>query len=189
MKFTWINQCFLEKKKEHMVCKLKRSIYGLKQPNFFRSCFSSLLERRGGFLAFISLKSPLSLFRLLRSRFSPLIKCFLPPDQSFYLIFLCFLMLLSPTCCGVWLFIGFFFMRDSNDNAASIKQKSHIKSLLVSMLHQTWNLRYSRHIRITSCAGLESFLLAINLDVMSSSNVFRSLIFMFRCKGITVVNQ
>ena len=139
-------------------------------------------------MAFLGLKSPLSLFRLLRSKLSPLIKWFLPPDRSFHLIFLCFLMFLSLTYCGMWLFIG-FFMGDSNDSAASIKQKSHIISLLISMLHQTWNLRYFRHIRITSCIGLESFLLAINLDAMSSSNIFSSLIFVFRCKCITVLNQ
>ena len=43
------------------------------------------------------------------------------------------------------------------------------------------NLRYSMYIMITYCVGLEPFLLT-----MSSSNVFNSLIFMFRCKGITV---
>ena len=42
---------------------------------------------------------------------------------------------------------------------------------------------------IISCVGFEQFLLAINLDVVSSSNVFSSLISVFRCKGITVMNQ
>ena len=36
---------------------------------------------------------------------------------------------------------------------------------------------------ITSCVGLEPFLL-----IMSSSNVFNSLVSMFRCKDITVHN-
>ena len=35
--------------------------------------------------------------------------------------------------------------------------------------------------------GIESFLLSINLDVMSSSSVFSSLISVFRCKGITIL--
>ena len=85
--------------------------------------------------------------------------------------------------------MSFLLISDSDDNAASIRQRSHIKSLLVSMFHETWNLRYSRHIRITTCVCLVSFLLAINLDAMSSSNVFSSLIYVFRCKGIiTVLN-
>ena len=79
--------------------------------------------------------------------------------------------------CG--LFVG-FCMGDSNGSVASITQKSHIKSLLVSMLHRTWNLRYSRHIKITSYIGLESFLLAINLDAMSSSNGFEQFDFCFQ---------
>ena len=36
---------------------------------------------------------------------------------------------------------------------------------------------------------LEPFLLAINLDVMSSFNIFISLIYIFRCKDITILNQ
>ena len=46
-------------------------------------------------------------------------------------------MFLSPTCCGVWLFVSLFIgfcVGDSNRNTASIKQRSHIKSLFVSML-------------------------------------------------------
>ena len=42
---------------------------------------------------------------------------------------------------------------------------------------------------IISCVGFEPFLFAINLDVVLSSNVFSSLIYVFRCKGITVMNQ
>ena len=45
------------------------------------------------------------------------------------------------------------------------------------------------HIRIISCVGIEPFLLAINLDVVSSSNVFSNLIFVFICKCIIVLNQ
>ena len=44
---------------------------------------------------------------------------------------------------------------------------SLIRSLFVSMFHQTWNLRYFRHLRITICVGLEPFLFAINMDVVS----------------------
>ena len=40
-----------------------------------------------------------------------------------------------------------------------------------------------------SHVGLEPFLLTINLDVVSSSNVFSSLIFVFRYKDIIVLNQ
>ena len=37
--------------------------------------------------------------------------------------------------------------------------------------------------------AIESFLLAINLDVMSFFSVFSSLIYVFRCKGITILTQ
>ena len=76
-----------------------------------------------------------------------------------------------------------FCVGDSDGNAALTKQRSHIISLFASIFYQILNLRYSRHIRIISCVCLESFLLAINLDVVSSSNV------VFRCKDITVLNQ
>ena len=46
------------------------------------------------------------------------------------------------------------------------------------MFDQTWNLRYSRHIRIITC-----------IDVMSFSKVFNSLIYVFICKGIIVLNK
>ena len=82
-----------------------------------------------------------------------------------------------------------FCIGDSDDNIASIRQISHIKSLFVTMLHQTCNLRYSKHIRIICYVNLEPFLLAIDLDVVSSFNVFSSLIYVFKCKGITVINQ
>ena len=41
------------------------------------------------------------------------------------------------------------------------------------------------HIRIISYIGIEPFLLVINLDVVSSSNVFSSLIFMSYVKVLT----
>ena len=79
-------------------------------------------------------------------------------------------------------------MGDLDDNAIPIKQISHIKFLLIIMFHQTSNLRYFKYIRITSCIGLEPFLLTINLDVMSSFNVFSSLIYVFRYKCFTIFN-
>ena len=142
---------------------------------------------RGGFLAFLGLKSPIPLFCLFKYELSPSIKWFLPHDLSFHLLFFCFLMFLPPTCCDMWLLIS-FCVGDSIGSVASIRQRSHIKSMFVNMLHQTWNLRYSRHLRIISFIDLEPFLLAINLDVVSS-NVFSSLISMFKYKGITVLNQ
>ena len=42
---------------------------------------------------------------------------------------------------------------------------------------------------IISCISLELFLFAINLDAVSSSNVFSGSISVLRCKGITVLNQ
>ena len=66
--------------------------------------------------------------------------------------------------------------------------KSH-QIMFVDMLHRIWNLRYYRRIRIIYCVGFEPFLLAINLDVVSSSNVFSSLIYVFRYKSIIVLNQ
>ena len=92
----------------------------------------------------------------------------------------------------MWLFISLFIgfcVDDLNRNATSIKQKTHIKSLFINMLHQTWNLRYSRHIMIISYVGLKLFLLAINLNIVSSSNIFSNLIYVFECKDITVLNQ
>ena len=84
-------------------------------------------------------------------------------------------MFLLMTCYGLRLLIG-FCVGKSDNSAASIKQRSHIKSLLVSMFHQTLNLRYSKHIRITSCVGLKPFMFAINLNVMSPSYIFSNLI-------------
>ena len=61
-----------------------------------------------------------------------------------------------------------------DSSATSIRQISHIKSLFINMLHRTKNLRYSRHIITISCVDLASFLLTINLDVVSSFNVFNN---------------
>ena len=48
---------------------------------------------------------------------------------------------------------------------------------------------YSMHIRIIICVGLAPFLPTISLDVVSSSNVFSSLIYVFEYKIIIVLNQ
>ena len=48
---------------------------------------------------------------------------------------------------------------------------------------------YSMHIRIIICVDFASFLLTISLDVVSSFNVFSSLIYVFECKIIIVLNQ
>ena len=45
------------------------------------------------------------------------------------------------------------------------------------------------YIMITSCVGFEMFLVVINFNIMSSSNVFNSLIYVFRYKGIIDLNQ
>ena len=89
----------------------------------------------------------------------------------------------------MWLFVSLFVsfcLDDSDCNAALIRQISHIKYLFVIMFHETWNLMYYRNIRITFFIGLK---FAINLDVMSSSNVFNSLIYVFGCKCIIVMNK
>ena len=62
--------------------------------------------------------------------------------------------------CGCLLI---FVWVDSNSNTASIRQINHFKSLFVSML--------------------QPLLLTINFDIVSSFNVFNSLIFMFLSKG------
>ena len=125
--------------------------------NFFHFLFSSISKRRDGlFFFFFALKSPILLFRLLRYEFSPSINWFFSLVLSFHLIFLRFLMFLLSTYCGVWLFVG-FSVGDSNNNVVSIRLRSHIKSLFISVFHQTLNLRYLRHIMIISCVGLESF--------------------------------
>ena len=49
------------------------------------------------------------------------------------------------------------------------------------MLNQINNLRYSRHLMATNYVGLELFFHAINLNVVSSCNVFRTLVSLFRC--------
>ena len=58
------------------------------------------------------------------------------------------------------------YVDDSNGSAALMRQKSHIKSMFISMLYHTYNLRYSKYIIIISCVGLEPFLLPINLNVV-----------------------
>ena len=40
---------------------------------------------------------------------------------------------------------------------------------------------------IITFVGLDPFLLAINLDIVSSSNVFSTLIYVFRCKDTTFI--
>ena len=74
------------------------------------------------------------LFCLLKSCLSPSIKWYFPFDLNFHFIFLYFLMFLLPTCYNVYLFISLFvgFYMDKSDNsAASIRQKSRIKSLFI----------------------------------------------------------
>ena len=67
--------------------------------------------------------------RLLKSGFSLLIKQFLSPDMSFHFIF--------PL---------FFYVFIVEDSAVSIRQRNHIKSII--MFYQTLNFRYSRYIII-----------------------------------------
>ena len=117
--------------------------------------------------------------------FSLSIKWFIPPYLSFHSIFFCFFVFVSPIYCSIWLchrttidlFID-FDMGNSNSRVASIRQRTHIESLFIGMLYHIWNHRYSKHLRI--CVSLELFILVINLDVMSSSNVSRTLISVFK---------
>ena len=51
------------------------------------------------------------------------------------------------------------------------------------------NIMYYRYIITISCVDLESFLIVIDFDVASFSNVFSSLIYVFKYKRITVLNQ
>ena len=82
------------------------------------------------------MKPSFLLFHLFIYKFSSLIKWFLSSDLNFHLIFPLIFYVLAPIYYNVWLFIS-FCMSDSNDNTTSIKQRSHIKSLFVIMLHQT----------------------------------------------------
>ena len=91
---------------------------------------------RCGFLIFFELKSPLLLFLPLRYEFFILIKWFIPIDLSFHLIFPYFLIFLSSICYDVGLFVS-FYIGDSNNSAASIKQISHIKSIFITMFCHT----------------------------------------------------
>ena len=77
------------------------------------------------------------------------------------------------------LFVG-FRVDDSNDKAVLIRQRNHIKFLFVDMLQQIWNLT------ITNCKGFEYFIIDINLDVVSSSNVFNILVFVFGCNVLMI---
>ena len=89
----------------------------------------------------------------------------------------------------MWLFVG-FCVSDSNGSVASIIQRSHIKSCssVCFIRLEILSILGNRHIRIISYVILESFILVINLDVVSYSNVFNILIFVFIYKGITVLN-
>ena len=88
-------------------------------------------------MAFLSLKSPLPLFHIVSPTkiwaffFNKVVSS---TRSDFSFDFPLFFMFLSPTCCGVWLFVG-FCVGDSDDNVASIRQRSHIKSLLIRMFH------------------------------------------------------
>ena len=75
-----------------------------------------------------------------------------------------------------------FFVDDSDGRKISIKQRRHIESHFVSILHKIWDFRYSRHLRIINCVNLEPFILAINLNVVSSSNVFSTLVSQYTTK-------
>ena len=42
---------------------------------------------------------------------------------------------------------------------------------------------------IITCVDLESLILSVNLDNVSFSNAFSNLIYVFKCKGITILNK
>ena len=72
------------------------------------------------------------------------------------------------------LFIG-FHTGDSDGRVVSIKYREIISnhcSSICFMLHQILNLRYYRHPTITNYVGFGPFILSINLDDVSSTNVF-----------------
>ena len=64
----------------------------------------------------------------------------------------------------------------------SIRLRRYIESLFVSMLHQIWNFKYSRHLKIINCVSLESFILAINLNVVSFSFFFSTFVPLYATK-------
>ena len=101
----------------------------------------------GDIFSVILLKITHSIDHPFRFGFS-LNKEFSLPDFSFNSIFFCFFMFLSSTCYKIWLLIG-FYISHSDGITVSIKQKNHIKSLIISMFYQIWNLRHSKHLRIT----------------------------------------
>ena len=51
------------------------------------------------------------------------------------------------------------------------------------MFHQIWNLIYYRHLKIINCVGFEQLIFAINVDVLSSFNVFSTLVYV--CLDVT----
>ena len=57
------------------------------------------------------------------------------------------------------------------------------------MFDNILNLRYSKYINITYFIGFELFLLAINLNILSFSNIFSNLISILKCGGIIVMKQ
>ena len=61
--------------------------------------------------------------------------------------------------------------------------------LLVSMFHHILNFRYSKHINITYFIGFKLFLLAINFNILSFSNIFSNLISILKRGGIIVMKQ
>ena len=87
-----------------------------------------------------------------------------------------------------YLFVG-FHVNNSDDSVISIQLKNHIKFIFISILYQIYNFRYSRYILITNRICLESFTLIINLDVVSSSNVFSFLISMFKYNIISLLSR
>ena len=105
-------------------------------------------------------------------------------------------MFLSSTCCGAWLYcytavdlcVG-FRVGDLDSGVVLTRHRSHIKSLFISMLYQIWNLKYSRHLRITNFVGLEPFIFAINLDAVLSFTIFSTLVSVFRCTFLFRINK
>ena len=61
--------------------------------------------------------------------------------------------------------------------------------IFVLVIQMTVLLQSNREVTSNLCLLVGFIRLAINLDAMSLSNIFSSLIFMFRCKGITVLIQ
>ena len=49
------------------------------------------------------------------------------------------------------------------------------------MLSHIEKLKYYRHFRIINYIGLKLFIFIINLNVIQSSNIFSTLVYVFRC--------